>query len=131
MTAKVRGAVRTLRPPFWKPFIGIFSSVPYCGARKNVEQVLVFEFCSCPSGKKQGNFMFSVYTINIHAVYMKLLVFYADVICSLVIFQQAGGLTISVETLNTLRTAHELTRFTPLNMADRSRVTSFLEHDKL
>jgi hypothetical protein len=32
---------------------------------------------------------------------------------------------------NTLRTAHDLTRFTALNMADRSQVTSFLEHDKL
>jgi hypothetical protein len=33
--------------------------------------------------------------------------------------------------VNTLRTAHELTRFMPLNMADRSRVTSFVEHGKL
>jgi hypothetical protein len=76
MTSKVRGAVGTSRhPSFWKPFIGIFSSVPYFGARKNVEKVLVFESCSCLSGKKQGNFMFSVYTINICAVYVKLLVF--------------------------------------------------------
>jgi hypothetical protein len=83
MTAKVRGTTGTLRPPsrnvgivflFWKPFISVFSSVPYFGACENVEQVLVFESCSWPSGKKQGNFIFSIYTINIHAVYMELLV---------------------------------------------------------